>query len=88
MIRFTLLTDSDIFSDGDGNDDEEVSDTESVFCRIEGIREDLEREMGFDSLLNAYQCVQVITSTLIHVCLVLISQITGGRINISDTYAG
>ena len=39
--------------------DEEVSDTESVFSRLEDNREELEKELGLDKFKKVYRYVQV-----------------------------
>nr|XP_018673030.1 serine/threonine-protein kinase Nek1-like isoform X2 [Ciona intestinalis]XP_026696330.1 serine/threonine-protein kinase Nek1-like isoform X1 [Ciona intestinalis] len=39
---------------------EEPSETESIFCRLEHSREELERELGMEAFLKAYRYIQAI----------------------------
>ena len=52
---YLLFTDSESCSSGE----EDLSDTESVFSRLEHNREELERELGFEKFLQVYRYVQV-----------------------------
>nr|XP_039265484.1 serine/threonine-protein kinase Nek1-like [Styela clava] len=49
--------DDDVSSDGGGSD---ISDTESVFSRLEANREELEAELGFEEFMKAYKYIQAI----------------------------
>ena len=48
-----------VSTDSDSSEDDDVSDTESIFSRMEDIREELERRLGLEKLKQVYRYVQV-----------------------------
>uniref|UniRef100_F7ACS2 non-specific serine/threonine protein kinase n=1 Tax=Ciona intestinalis TaxID=7719 RepID=F7ACS2_CIOIN len=50
----------DVISENGDWDSEEPSETESIFCRLEHSREELERELGMEAFLKAYRYIQAI----------------------------
>ena len=48
-----------VSTDSESSEDDDVSDTESIFSRMEDIREELERRLGLEKLKKVYRYVQV-----------------------------
>ena len=78
------------FAEKLSGDEAEVKEKEpeSIFSQLERMREELEKELGFDAFLNAYKCVQVNAKTFIHLFIYLRLSMQSYAPNHKDTGNG